>query len=132
VHVAEEGNAGVVHLNFPFREPLVPDFTLNDLWKAPIDITYHPVYEGIKRIPDDQLTRPIEKLRTKQSAVLVCGPLMEMNIAEAVTQMAQAWGIHILADPLSQIRSDDHPKDHIIEYHDHSLHDETILELLQP
>ena len=132
VHVAEEGNAGVVHLNFPFREPLVPDFTLNDLWKAPIDITYHPVYEGIKRIPDDQLTRLIEKLRTKQRGVLVCGPLMEMHIAEAVTQLAQAWGLPILADPLSQIRSGDHPKDHIIESYDAFLRDETIREKLQP
>src|SRR5699024_12137883 len=103
---------------------------LNDLWKAPIDITYHPVYEGIKRIPDDQLTRLIEKLRTKQRGVLVCGPLMEMHIDEAVTQLAQAWGLPILADPLSQIRSGDHQKVHIIKSYDAFLRVDTLCEIL--
>src|SRR5699024_6063174 len=59
VHGEEEGNAGGVDLNCASGELLVPDFPLNDLWEAPIDITYHPVYERIKRIPDDQLTRLI-------------------------------------------------------------------------
>src|SRR5699024_6345542 len=81
----------------------------------PIDITYHPVYEGIKRIPDDQLTRLIEKLRTKQRGVLVCGPLMEMHIAEAVTQLYQAWGFPILDDLLSQISTGVLQQHHIID-----------------
>ncbi len=32
IQTALRPNCGVVHLNFPLREPLVPDFTLQDIW----------------------------------------------------------------------------------------------------
>ncbi|HEX6594483.1 MAG TPA: 2-succinyl-5-enolpyruvyl-6-hydroxy-3-cyclohexene-1-carboxylic-acid synthase [Bacillota bacterium] len=132
VHVAKEGNSGVVHLNFPFREPLVPNFSFDNVWGEEMPFSYHPTYDGVKRIHESQLTELIESLHSKKRGILVCGPLMDINIAEAITQLARAWELPIIADPLSQIRSGNHPKDNIIESYDAFLRNETIRKKLQP
>src|SRR5699024_9015615 len=125
-------NAGPVHLNFPLREPLTPDFSLENLWGTTQNYAYHPVYNGAKRLTENMLSFLFEKIHSKKRGLLVCGPQIDTGLAHAVTELAHAWGLPIIADPLSQIRSGYHNKENIIEGYDTFLRDETIREKLAP
>lgn len=124
--------AGPVHLNFPFREPLTPDFTINNLWGIAEGSTFHPVYDGPKRLTKEMFNYFFKKIQSKKRGVIVCGPQTDLKLAEVVTKLAEAWGLPILADPLSQIRSGDHRKQNIIEGYDAFLRNETIRRTLKP
>lgn len=132
VSVSQAGNAGPVHLNFPLREPLVPDFTLDHLWGTREDTVFHPVHQGEKRLTEGMFQQLYVKLQSKQRGVIVCGPQTNPALAEKITALAHQWKLPILADPLSDIRSGAHDKQHIIEGYDAFLREKTIRESLAP
>src|SRR5699024_4980811 len=123
-------NAGPVHLNFPLREPLTPDFSLENLWGTTQNYAYHPVYNGAKRFTEEMFSYLSDKINSKQRGLLVCGPQMDTGLAHAVTELAHAWGLPIIADPLSRIRSGNHENEKIIDRYDALLKDEIIREKL--
>src|SRR5690625_2057247 len=105
VYEAKETNPGPVHLNFPFREPLVPDFTLDHLWGEHREQSHYPTFDGEKRLTTNQLNEFLKKLSGKQRGVIVCGPQVNEELAQAITTLASKWGLPVLADPLSQLRA---------------------------
>lgn len=133
MHLAQTGNPGPVHLNFPFREPLVPDFTLNGLWtdERTEHISHAPL-EGKKMISDEQLEMVVQAIHGKKRGVIVCGPQIDPSFAHSITQFASAWGLPILADPLSQIRQGTHAKEHVIDGYDAILRSKSVREALRP
>ncbi|WP_212927722.1 2-succinyl-5-enolpyruvyl-6-hydroxy-3-cyclohexene-1-carboxylic-acid synthase [Oceanobacillus sp. J11TS1] len=129
----EQGNKGPVQVNFPFREPLTPDFTLSDIWSTTSDMKTSGVsrVEGMKHLADEHVKELITLLASSQKGLIVCGPQTDRNFAEHVCQLAQHWNIPILADPLSQIRTGAHHKEHVIEGYDAFLRDAEIRKKLQ-
>ncbi|WP_029269890.1 2-succinyl-5-enolpyruvyl-6-hydroxy-3-cyclohexene-1-carboxylic-acid synthase [Virgibacillus alimentarius] len=132
LYLAQEGNAGPVHLNFPLREPLVPDFSIKQLWEQEKEDSYHPAYVGEKILDEPQLKQLLDDLKNKKRGLFVCGPQVSESLAEAITTLALRWNIPILADPLSQIRSGKHDKNHIIDGYDSFLRHEAIRKQLEP
>ncbi|WP_163971530.1 2-succinyl-5-enolpyruvyl-6-hydroxy-3-cyclohexene-1-carboxylic-acid synthase [Oceanobacillus halotolerans] len=132
VYMAQEGNAGAVHLNFPFREPLVPDFSLEGVWEKKNTSPFHETIPGNNRLHEEQLNLLLEKLQSKENGIFVCGPQVDEELGDAITQLAEKWNVPILADPLSQIRAGNHEKDLIIEGYDAFLRNQSIREQLIP
>jgi len=132
VYMASEGNPGPVHLNFPFREPLKPDFTLDHIWGESLESTYHPTNDGKKRLNDQQINALVEKLEKKRKGIIVCGPQTDENLAQAIIGIAAKYEMPILADPLSQLRAGEHEKTHVIEGYDAFLRNKLIRERLKP
>lgn len=132
ISTAQMEPAGPVHLNFPLREPLVPDFTLKNLWMSHQETTHHPVYNGAKRVAEGMLSQILKKVQARKRGVIVCGPQIDSKLAKSLTQLAKTWGLPILADPLSQLRSGAHKKNNIIEGYDAFLRDQSIREILKP
>ncbi|WP_077327677.1 2-succinyl-5-enolpyruvyl-6-hydroxy-3-cyclohexene-1-carboxylic-acid synthase [Virgibacillus siamensis] len=132
VYTANAGNAGPVHLNFPLREPLVPDFTLENLWGDSPEHAYYPMYAGSRQLSDEQVEQLSGQISRLSKGLIVCGPQTDRAFAEAAVRFATAWKLPILADPLSQLRAGNHAKDVIIEGYDAILRNETIRNKLKP
>lgn len=125
---------GPVHLNFPLREPLVPDLHDPELFAAgrndmPANTE---VLSGISVLTDESLQRVADWLGGARRGVIVCGPYDEPGFAEAVTTLAEQLHMPILADPLSQLRSGPHGQRTVIAAYDAFLRDESTAERLKP
>jgi 2-succinyl-5-enolpyruvyl-6-hydroxy-3-cyclohexene-1-carboxylate synthase len=132
VYLACEGNAGPVHLNFPFREPLMPDFSLENVWGKRSKGAYHNSFSGAKELSDYQLEELVRRLHGKQKGLIVCGPQTDQKTAEAIAMLSFEWGLPVLADPLSQMRAGTHFKNNVIEGYDAFLRNETIRRGMEP
>jgi 2-succinyl-5-enolpyruvyl-6-hydroxy-3-cyclohexene-1-carboxylate synthase len=132
VAIATQAPSGPVHLNFPFREPLIPklDEALFQLNERPNG--YVKVQNGELTINKEQIEEIALRLKGKEKGIIVCGNIGDENFAGVVTSLAAALKFPILADPLSQLRSGQHSNQYIIETYDTFLRNEDAKTFLKP
>jgi 2-succinyl-5-enolpyruvyl-6-hydroxy-3-cyclohexene-1-carboxylate synthase len=130
--IATQAPSGPVHLNFPFREPLIPQLG-GDLFQLKERPTgYVKVHNGELTINKEQIEDIAIRLNGKEKGVLVCGNIVDENFAGMVTRLAATLNFPILADPLSQLRSGKHNNEYIIETYDSFLRNEDAKTFLKP
>jgi 2-succinyl-5-enolpyruvyl-6-hydroxy-3-cyclohexene-1-carboxylate synthase len=132
--------AGPVHLNFPFREPLVPvpmaepaDLSPADklAWRGrPDGAPWVAVTDASMRLDDEVVRRLAAQLVQAKWPLLVCGPQYDEELPARLAALAQWIGAPLLADPLSQLRWGPHDRSAVIDRYDAALrHDATAASL---
>jgi len=125
---------GPVHLNFPLREPLLPDLEHPQLFGAGREEgrAYVAAPEATARLDRTSLEKLAEQLAATERGIIVCGPIDEPALAEATSELAALLGYPLLADPLSQLRGGSHRQDAIVDAYDAFLRDERAAQALAP
>ncbi|MGG2971831.1 2-succinyl-5-enolpyruvyl-6-hydroxy-3-cyclohexene-1-carboxylic-acid synthase [Geobacillus stearothermophilus] len=132
VGAAAAAPAGPVHVNLPFREPLVPEID-DGVWERVQALKGVPrVVNGQPTVSDESAAGLYKELAAAQRGLIICGPLDRPGFAESVTALARALDVPILADPLSQLRAGAHDKTYVIDSYDAILKDEAIASKLVP
>lgn len=126
---------GPVHLNLPFREPLLPETldleAISGASVAPLEARNQgqsPAPVGADT-PLDEAARLISSL---PRGIIVCGPLEERHAAAAVLQLAQTTGYPVLADPLSTLRFGELDRRYVLDSYDLFLRDAEARKDLSP
>ncbi len=109
--------AGSVHVNFPFDEPLKPDFSKIDAFGAGRNIEFdgsdlcgHVLAETHKALSASVKDTLFELLQTHNTLVLAGeGTCSTLSEAREVTAWAHVYDLPLLADPLSGLRCIDDP-----------------------
>ena len=100
---------GPVHINQPFREPLIPTTAT----PAPFPPATILVSRPELRPPDDDI-RTLAQAISSRPGIIVCGELAtEIGLAEALTALAARLDCPILAEPLSNLRFGPHDRSHL-------------------
>jgi len=110
VATACAGPAGPVHLNIPFREPLLPD---GPLTQTRADIPERPFSELVAGLPvlgELELAQLAARIPDGGSGLIVAGPDDDPLLPAALVLLADATGFPILADPLSGLRAGPHDR----------------------
>jgi 2-succinyl-5-enolpyruvyl-6-hydroxy-3-cyclohexene-1-carboxylate synthase len=118
VATAMEGPAGPVHLNVPFREPLLPDGSLLDARGLQRDGTqprpFTAALAGRRALEPAALAELAGRLRAVERGLIVAGPDDDMGLPEALATLAAATGYPIVADPLSGLRAGRHDRSMVV------------------
>jgi 2-succinyl-5-enolpyruvyl-6-hydroxy-3-cyclohexene-1-carboxylate synthase len=125
---------GPVHINFPLREPLIPDLSLSNLWEyGTLNRKQHvEVTRGKKQLSEQQVQRYAELFATYEKGIIVCGQQDDENLAEVMIELSQKTGYPILADPLSGLRSGAPINENILEFYDTFLRTEAVVSRMKP
>ncbi|KZE39742.1 2-succinyl-5-enolpyruvyl-6-hydroxy-3-cyclohexene-1-carboxylate synthase [Bhargavaea cecembensis] len=100
VSVATDAPAGPVHLNIPFREPLLIEFGAEDP-----GLSFRSVRRGMM-IPDPEMVRWFtETAAAAERGLIIAGELPPGFDKETFWKFARSLGWPVLADPLSGLRS---------------------------
>ncbi|MDZ5472627.1 2-succinyl-5-enolpyruvyl-6-hydroxy-3-cyclohexene-1-carboxylic-acid synthase [Bacillus sp. 31A1R] len=125
--------SGPVHLNFPFREPLIPNLDKEDLFDFPERLEgYVDIEQGSLSLNEDQFKKLAASLASYSNGLIICGSIEDEKFAQAVTSFAETIQFPILADPLSQLRSGKHDLTNIIDTYDTFLKNEHAKTSLKP
>jgi 2-succinyl-5-enolpyruvyl-6-hydroxy-3-cyclohexene-1-carboxylate synthase len=117
VGMAVKAPQGPVHLNFPFRDPLVPDVNRNQLWND--HSNGNPLFQTGKVSLNSQQFEKLAKTWTEiDKPLIVVGPHQDEDLAQAVITLARSLKAPIIADPLSGLRTGPFEKEVIIESYD--------------
>jgi 2-succinyl-5-enolpyruvyl-6-hydroxy-3-cyclohexene-1-carboxylate synthase len=124
VAVAWGSPAGPVHLNVPFREPLVPTAGLGPLATGDDESTgvgrpYTEVVAARRTLPDDAVADLAARLGAARRGLIIAGPQDDPSLPAALARLAAVTGFPIVADPLSGIRSGPHDRGHVLAHADH-------------
>ncbi|MBV9597711.1 MAG: 2-succinyl-5-enolpyruvyl-6-hydroxy-3-cyclohexene-1-carboxylic-acid synthase [Chloroflexi bacterium] len=116
--------AGPVHLNWPFRDPLIPARVSSRVASPPgvHNPRLAPAPELIHDLAGDLAERP--------RGVIVVGPQDDPSLAGPLTRLAARLGYPILADGLSNLRSGCHDRTLVVDAHDAFLRDAATAEQL--
>ena len=114
VATAIAGPAGPVHLNVPFREPLLPDGPLGPSADEGAAGAFVTVETGRRRLDDDALAALAGRIAGVEHGLIVAGPDDDPALPAALAALAAATGFPILADPLSGLRTGAHDRSLVI------------------
>lgn len=105
-------HAGPVHINLPFREPLLPSGT-PDSWPQPAPL--QPIAIAAPHcVPDSALIAATAAVMDGQSGVIVCGGGdYPADFADAVSALARRMDCPVFAEPLSTLRFGAHDRSRI-------------------
>lgn len=108
--VALETPAGPVHLNVPFREPLI------EAGDAPFDAGEVPAARASsgQTRPDPATVERLARMLIRRRGLIVAGPEDNLPV-EAVARLAAALHWPIVADPLSGMRAGLHDQSNVID-----------------
>jgi 2-succinyl-5-enolpyruvyl-6-hydroxy-3-cyclohexene-1-carboxylate synthase len=112
VAVAADAPAGPVHLNVPFREPLLPDGPLGG--EPEPDRAFAEVVPGARALADAALGELTARLRPGVRGLVIAGPDDDAAVPPAVAAFARATGFPVVADPLSGLRAGPHDRSHVV------------------
>lgn len=132
VATAAAGPAGPVHLNFPLREPLIPDLEKAKEYRQNKMTPAVLIDSGERSLSASQIEAVATTLSQAKQGMIVCGELPHPEMKEAIVALAEKLAFPILADPLSQLRSGSHDKAVIIDAYDTFLRDETATAAFRP
>jgi 2-succinyl-5-enolpyruvyl-6-hydroxy-3-cyclohexene-1-carboxylate synthase len=124
--------AGPVHLNFPFREPLIPIMGENMFELVERAGGYVDIQTGHLSLSDEMFDRVSQDLASYRKGIIVCGQIDNSEFADEVIALADKLKFPIIADPLSQLRSGEHDGHYIIDAYDAFLRNEDAKESLKP
>ena len=131
VAIAIAERSGPVHLNCPFREPLIPvGSKLNSI--GPRDRAYVHVTQSPRRPSVSELAPLVEEIVDYHRGLIICGPQDDDDFPQAVTSLAVSLKYPVLADPISQVRCGLHYSNQIISNYDAFLRNEHIIAELEP
>ncbi|WLR55960.1 2-succinyl-5-enolpyruvyl-6-hydroxy-3-cyclohexene-1-carboxylic-acid synthase [Mesobacillus subterraneus] len=129
---ASSNPQGPVHLNFPFREPLIPS-TDENMFELPERVGgYVEIETGHFSLSDQTFAAIREDIASYSKGIIVCGQLDNSEFTNEVIALADKLQFPIIADPLSQLRSGNHDHQHIIDAYDAFLRNEDAKESLKP
>ena len=80
---------GPVHLNFPVREPLIPDFSLESLWDKGRGEYTGVVQQGNAVMPSEYVDSLVGRLSHMEKGLIICGDDSHSEIATFATQLAE-------------------------------------------
>ncbi|OIK10843.1 2-succinyl-5-enolpyruvyl-6-hydroxy-3-cyclohexene-1-carboxylic-acid synthase [Bacillus sp. MUM 13] len=134
--IAEAANepSGPVHLNFPLREPLVPDLSMaKEQWEGEEEREAAVMIDsGALALSPGQVDRIAQVFNESESGIIICGELKHETTKDAILSLAGKLGFPVFADPLSQLRSGDHSKELIVDTYDTFLRFGEISENCKP
>jgi 2-succinyl-5-enolpyruvyl-6-hydroxy-3-cyclohexene-1-carboxylate synthase len=124
---------GPVHLNWPFREPLVPPPAETssdgvDREAGGLEAWFPAEWTPSRRALDHLA----QWLQAGRRGLIICGPQDNPAFADAVVALAKRWNVPLLADPLSQVRSRPHNCEHVVDTYDLFLRDRRLWAQLTP
>ena len=116
VATALAGPAGAIHLNFPFREPLVPDGDLRPREASDDEPTrpFTDVLAGPRTLGASEVAGLARRLAAARRGLIVAGPQADPALPAALAGLAEATGFPILADPLSGCRCGPHDRSRVV------------------
>jgi 2-succinyl-5-enolpyruvyl-6-hydroxy-3-cyclohexene-1-carboxylate synthase len=112
VATAMAGPAGPVHLNVPFREPLLPDGALDG--EARVTTSFAGAVAGRATLDDAALDGLAGRLGAAERGLILAGPDDDPAVPGALAALAAATGFPILADPLSGLRTGPHDRSLVV------------------
>ncbi len=108
--IALEAPRGPVHLNVPFREPLV------EAGAAPPVILDGPlVAHPSSAAPSAEVVAHLTEVCAGRRGLIVCGPESAGLPAAAIVALADALDWPVVADPLSGLRAGPHDRSNVID-----------------
>ena len=138
VHTALSVPNGVVHLNFPLREPLMPDlshpqlFSLNRKSEGIERVSYTQTNRGELIASEKVMLELAEMMRAHVQGVIIVGPQTDMALLSVVQAFADALQYPVLVDPLSHLRSGHTQTTNFVATYDSFLRDEHAVTYLKP
>lgn len=96
---------GPVHVNVPFREPLIPPYESSCTSETSLRRQGPKVYMGKQQFTSEMLTEVSHWFADASRPVIVCGPISDKAFAKVLLPFADKLAAPIFADPLSQLRT---------------------------
>ena len=126
VATARAAPAGPVHLNIPFREPLVPATGLGPLDPRGVSGAHDrrhglftSVISGRAELGTADLMALASRLASVERGLIIAGPQDDPALPAALARLAAATGYPIAADPLSGVRCGPHDRTLVLGHADH-------------